>query len=380
MTLDRVIHSVRLVDDGSVTDAAWIAFDGGRVAATGVADGWRDLAPREVHDGGGGWLAPGFIDIHGHGGGGFSYEDGPDAIRASRALHRARGTTRAVISLVTAPVPDMVARAAMIAEVAASDATILGSHLEGPFLDPAHKGAHAAEWLRFPDLATLELLLGVGSVVQVTIAPELPGALDAIRRIVEAGAVAAIGHTGAGYETALDAVDAGASVLTHAFNAMPGIHHRAPGPVVAALEDPRVTLELVADGAHVDASVMRLALQAAAGRVALVTDAMAAAGAGDGRYALGGRDVLVSDGVARLIEGGAIAGSTLTQDAAVRRVVHECGMPVPAAIAAVTSVPARAIGRLDLGTLAPGSLADAVLLSEDLEVHSVWVNGQPSVM
>ena len=392
MSVDAVIHSVRLVDprrgwprrgwdgtDGAVADAAWVAFDGGLVVAGGTGDRWRDLAPRTAHDGAGAHLTPGFIDIHGHGGGGFAYDDGPGAIAAARALHRAHGTTRAVISLVTAPVADLAARAAMVADLADADATILGSHLEGPFLAPGYRGAHDAGQLRPPDPDSVGRLLdaGRGSVRQLTIAPELPGAFDAIRRALDAGANVAIGHTGADYDTVRAAVDAGASILTHAFNAMPGIHHRAPGPVLAGLHDPRVTLELVADGAHVHPAVMRLAMDAAPERIALVTDAMAAAGAADGRYALGGLDVDVVDGVARLTGGGAIAGSTLTQDAAVRRVVRECGMPLDAAIAAVTTVPARAIGRPDLGTLAPGSPADAVLLSGELEVLRVWVAGEP---
>lgn len=376
MTVDRVIHSVRLIHDGTATDAAWVAFDGGRVAATGAGDDWRALAPRADTDGSGAYLTPGFIDIHGHGGGGFSFDEGPDAVTAARALHRAHGTTRAVISLVTAPVPDLTTGVAWVAELAETDATILGSHLEGPFLAPEYRGAHAADLLREPD-AALDALLeaGRGTVRQVTIAPELPGGLDAVRRIVAAGAAAAVGHTAADVDTARRAFDAGASVLTHAFNAMPGIHHRAPGPVVAAFDDDRVTLELVADGVHVDSSVMRLAVGAAPGRVALVTDAMAAAGVGDGAYRLGPLDVEVTDGVARLAGGGTMAGSTLTQDAALRLVVRECGMPLPAAIAAVTVVPARAIGCPDLGRLAPGSPADAVLLSHDLEVQAVWVNG-----
>lgn len=393
MSVDRVIHSVRLVDPSphatgrasdsretdAVTDAAWLAFHDGRVVEIGVREAWRDLAPLEAHDGTGAYLAPGFIDIHGHGGGGFAFDDGPLAVAAARAMHRAHGTTRAVISLVTAPVADLVTRAAMVADLAATDETILGSHLEGPFLAVSHKGAHDPGLLRDPDARTLDALLnaGRGTVRQVTVAPELAGGLDAVRRIVASGAAAAVGHTAADLDTTRRAFDAGASVLTHAFNGMRGIHHRAPGPVVAALEDERVILELVADGVHLHPAVLRLAIDAAPGRIALITDAMAAAGAGGGRYTLGALEVVVSDGVARLARDGTIAGSTLTQDAAVRRVVRECGMPLAAAIAGVTVVPARAIGRDDLGRLAPGYPADAVLLSADLEVQRVWVAGEP---
>ena len=316
-------------------------------------------------------LTPGFIDIHGHGGAGESYDDGPDAIRAARELHRAHGTTRAVVSLVTAPLESMERRAAMVADLVQTDGDILGSHLEGPFLDPQHKGAHDETLLREPDPDAVERLLaaGRGTVRQVTLAPELPGALDAIRRVVESGAAAAVGHTGADLETARAAFDAGATILTHAFNAMPGLAHRDPGPVAAAASDPRVILEVIADGVHLHPEIVRIAFAAAPGRVALVTDAMAAAGHADGRYELGALGVDVVDGVARLAVGGAIAGSTLTQDAALRCAV-EAGVPLIEAVGALTTVPARAIGRGDdLGWLSEGFAADAVLLSSALEVR-----------
>jgi N-acetylglucosamine-6-phosphate deacetylase len=396
--VSTLVHSVRLVDAGRIVDDAWVRFDGGRVAANGVGEGWRAQAQPydtvvdgEDHAGVGALLTPGFVDIHGHGGAGEAYDDGPDAIRAARALHRSCGTTRAVVSLVTAPLEVMARRAAMVADLAARDADVLGSHLEGPFLDPAHHGAHDASLLRTPDPAALERLLeaGRGTVRQVTLAPELPGGLELIRMVVGAGAAAAVGHTGADADATAAAFDAGATILTHAFNAMPGLHHRHPGPVGAAAADPRVTLELIADGVHLHPDIVRIAFAAAPGRIALVTDAMAAAGDGDGRYELGALVVDVVDGVARVREsaagggvagpgagaGGAIAGSTLTQDAALRRAVA-AGVRLPDAVAALTATPARAIGRSsDLGSLATGALADAVLLTAGLEVTSVWTAG-----
>jgi N-acetylglucosamine-6-phosphate deacetylase len=378
MTVDRVIHSVRLAEGGNVD---WVAFDAGVVVQVGAGDEWRALAPFDAVDGAGALLVPGFVDIHGHGGAGASYDSGPEAIAAVRALHLAHGTTRAVLSLVTASIADLAARVAVVADLAETDATILGSHLEGPFLDPGHKGAHTEALLRAPTAADIDLLLeaGRGTIRQVTLAPELEGGLEAVRRFVDAGVAVAVGHTDADAETAQRAFDAGATILTHAFNAMPGIHHRAPGPVAAALRDHRVTLELIADGIHVDPAVMRIAFASAPGRVALITDAMAAAGAGDGRYDLGGLAVDVADGVARLAGGGSIAGSTLTQDDAVRRAVREVGVAVPDAVAAATHVPARAVGRgHDLGSLHPGFLADAVLLDDDFRVKGVWVAGDPA--
>lgn len=371
--MSTLVHSVRLVDDGHVIDDAWILFDDGRVRARG--EGPSRPEATVLVDGRGGCLTPGFVDIHGHGGGGASYDDGPDSIRAARALHRAHGTTRAVVSLVTAALDELAERAAMVAEIAERDDTVLGSHLEGPFLDPGHKGAHTAGLLRAPDPASVGRLLdaGRGTICQVTLAPELPGGLDAVRQLVDEGVVVAIGHTDADADAARRAFDAGASVLTHAFNAMRGIHHRAPGPVVAALRDPRVTLELIADGVHVDLELVATAFAAAPDRIALVTDAMAAAGSDDGLYLLGGLDVTVSGGVARL-DDGTIAGSTLTQDAALRHAVR-AGVDIGHAVAALTRIPARAIGRPDLGHLDVGAIADAVLLDEGFDVRQVWIAG-----
>jgi len=381
MSVDRVIHSARLVDEEQDTSDAWVAFREGAVAGLGTGDDWRELDPSAADDAADAWLVPGFIDIHGHGGGTASYDDGAEAIATARAVHRAHGTTRAVLSLVTAPVDDLAARAATIARLAADDRTILGSHLEGPFLDAGHKGAHTAALLRAPDEASVDRLLeaGAGTIRQITMAPELPGAIEAVRRFTTAGVAVAVGHTDADEPTAQTAFDAGATILTHAFNAMRGIHHRAPGPVAAALIDDRVTIEVIADGVHVHPDVIRMLTAGAPGRVALITDAMAAAGAADGAYTLGGLEVSVVDGVARLVDGGAIAGSTLTQDAAIRLMVHEVGMPLPAAVAAATIVPARAVGVADrFGSLTPGHAADAVLLDEQLTVRRVWVDGVPA--
>ena len=375
--MTTVIHSARLVDDGEVTDDAWVAFADGVVLRAGTGEEWRALRAGDAIDAAGAYLTPGFVDIHGHGGGGGTYDHGLDAIAAARAVHLARGTTRAVLSLVTASIDDLAAQVGMIADLSERDATILGTHLEGPFLDPGHKGAHTESLLRAPDEAAVARLVeaGRGTVRQVTLAPELPGGLAATAQFVAAGVAVAVGHTNATEAEASAAFDAGATLLTHAFNAMPGIHHRAPGPVVAAMRDERVTLELIADGIHVHPDVIALAFAGAPGRIALITDAMGAAGEPDGAYELGGLAVTVTDGVARLDEGGAIAGSTATQDAALRLVVAG-GLPLADAVAALTSVPARAIGLAGrYGSLRPGAAADAVLLDDALQVAGVWVDG-----
>ena len=374
--VSTVIHSAKLITHGTETAGGWVRFEDGFVTAVGAGSDWMDadtvVDAAEVA-GPGAILTPGFIDIHGHGGAGASFDEGIDAIRTARDLHRAHGTTRAVVSLVTAPLDDLARRVDEIADLMQTDADILGSHLEGPFLDPGHHGAHEPSLLRDPAAADVQRLLdaGRGTVRQVTIAPELPGGIEAIRLIVAAGAAAAIGHTDADAARAAAAFDAGATILTHAFNAMPGIHHRAPGPVLTAAADHRVVLEGIADDVHLHPAVVRLLFDSAPGRVALVTDAMAAAGSADGSYDLGAVRVTVTDGIARADDTGSIAGSTLTQDVALQRAV-QAGVPLVEAVRALTATPATAVGfGTRLGSLAPGFVGDAVLLDSTLQVARV---------
>lgn len=389
-----VIHSARLVSGGVTTPDSWVVFENGLVAEVGSGRGWQAHAGAAtvadtraeklpngvtVTDAAGRWLTPGFIDIHCHGGASASFDNGADGIRTALSLHRKHGTTRTVLSLVTAKLEELETRLAAVADATEQDPLILGAHLEGPFLDVAFRGAHDPSLLRTPDPHSIARILeaGRGHIRQITLAPELPGAYGAIRKLVAEGVAVAVGHTAADYDTALAAFGAGASILTHAFNGMRGIHHRAPGPVGAAIHSNDVTLEIVNDGTHVHPDVVRLAFAGAPGRVALITDAMAAAGATDGTYALGSLTVAVSKGVARLTTDNSIAGSTLTLDASLRRAVANVGVSIEDAVMALTETPARAIGRSgDLGRLAVGYLADAVMLSETLEVESVYTAGQ----
>ncbi|GAA1506251.1 N-acetylglucosamine-6-phosphate deacetylase [Agromyces terreus] len=376
----HVIHSARLIRPTGILDDAWVRFDGDRVASVGTGDDWRDGLPSDATttDAAGRRLAPGFIDLHCHGAGGAAADEGAEAVERILAVHNAHGTTRSVLSLVTAGVDDLAAQLRVIAAFAERDPRVLGSHLEGPFLDTEFRGAHDPALLRTADAASVDRLIDAanGTLVQITMAPEHDGALDAIGRFVDAGVRVAVGHTGADFETALAAFEAGATLLTHAFNGMRGIHHRVPGPVVAAMRSPEVTLEIVNDGVHVHPDVVRLAFAGAPGRIALVTDAMAATGSSDGRYILGSLEVDVVDGVARLVHGRSIAGSTLTQDVALRQAVVEAGIDLETAVAALTEVPAAAIGRgHELGRLEAGFAADAVLLDDDLGVEAVWGAG-----
>jgi N-acetylglucosamine-6-phosphate deacetylase len=273
-----LIHSARKLDAAGEVDDFWMLVEGHTIVSTGT--GRAPDAPTKV-DAEGKWLVPGFIDLHCHGGGGLSFDAGAADITAALATHRAHGTTRSVISLVANPVASLMDSLGTIADLAHSDPLILGSHLEGPFLALERRGAHNAEYLLAPQPFEVEQLIGAarGTLRQLTIAPELPNALETIDVLVEAGVTVAVGHTEATFDEARGAFDRGARLLTHAFNAMPGIHHRAPGPVVAAFDDERVTIEIVLDGHHVHPDVAALAFTAAPDRVALATDAMAAAGA-----------------------------------------------------------------------------------------------------
>ncbi|UVI35883.1 N-acetylglucosamine-6-phosphate deacetylase [Brevibacterium spongiae] len=364
---EAVIRNACILDGDRETFTAetadtWIAFGGGVVTARGRGDGWKDVAASatvEVIDGDGGYVAPAFVDIHCHGAGGASAEDGAEEIETILAVHRAHGTRALALSYVSDTIDGLCRSLRVGAQLVRNLEGVIGLHAEGPFLSPDFKGAHAPEVLTAPTRAAVEAILDAadGTLAQITIAPELPGALDAIARFTSTGVRVAIGHTAADYELTATAFDAGASILTHAFNAMPGIHHRAPGPVIAAAENDQVTVELINDGVHVAAPVTRMLHELVPGRIALITDAMAATGMNDGQYMLGSLPVTVEDSVARLTASdgsvGSIAGSTLTMDAAVRRAVTEVGLSPIDAVQAAGLVPLRALGQ------APGGQSEA---------------------
>jgi N-acetylglucosamine-6-phosphate deacetylase len=365
----------RKLDAAGPIDDFWMLVDADTIVSTGTGAG--PGAGRRI-DIGGAWLTPGFIDLHSHGAGGFSYDDGREAMTAGLAVHRAHGTTRSLVSLVTNPIVGLEARLADIAGLVASDPLVLGSHLEGPYLSPERAGAHNPDLLREPQPAELDRLLDAagGTLRQITIAPELPNALELIEILVENQVVVAIGHSRADFELTRKSFDLGARLLTHAFNAMPGIGHRAPGPVVAAFEDDRVTLELILDGEHVHPDVAALAFQSAPGRIALITDAMAAAAASDGDYELGSLTVEVRDGLAHIAGTQTLAGSTLTQDRALRLAIERVGLEPAVAVEALTTTPARVLGLEHRhGLLAAGFAADAVQLDAHWQVEHVWANG-----
>ena len=376
-----IIHSVRLISPPLDRADAFVAFRDDRVLAAGTGSGWRALTgdDTELLDGRGQVLAPGLIDIHNHGGAGASYGDDGRANRTARRLHREHGTTRQLLSLVTASPDVLMSQLEAAAAETMHDGTILGVHLEGPFLARHHHGAHDPALLRDPEPDLVERLLSAagGSLRQVTMAPELAHFTESARMLRDAGVVVAVGHTAATFEQAQAAIDAGATLLTHAFNGMPGVHHRAPGPVFAFVENSRCWLEVINDGVHVRPELVRMLCRLAPGRVALVSDAMAAAGGADGRYRLGNLDVDVAAGVARLTDGHSIAGSTITLDIAVARAVQDVGLTPLAAIEAATAIPAQILGVHDrFGRLEPGYAADAVLFDTNWQVRGVWIDGR----
>jgi N-acetylglucosamine-6-phosphate deacetylase len=372
--MTTLLAGARVVTPAGVLDPGWVEVAGGRIAAVGLGGTPTGLT-----------VVPGFVDIHVHGGGGASFlSTDPDQAARAVAFHRRHGTTTTLASLLTAPLDTLERQLCALADLCA-DGLLAGIHLEGPWLSNARRGAHDPAFLRPPAPPEVRRLLTAGgsALRMVTLAPELDGGLDAVRAVVAAGAVAAIGHTDATYEVARASIDAGARLGTHLFNGMRPVHHREPGPVVALLEDDRVAVELVNDGTHLHPAIVH-GVVAVVGpdRVALITDAIVGAGMGDGEYELGGLRVRVGGGVARLASTGSIAGSTLTMDAAFRRAIVDVGLPLEVAARLTSATPAHSLGLGDIGAIEPGRRADLVVLDGKLEVVAVmargaWVDGPP---
>ena len=398
-TPSRLLTGGRVVTPEGVLSPGWIRVAGNLIDAVGSGAATQPLPPGLlVTDLNGHWVLPGFVDVHVHGGGGASFTAGPaDDARRVAEFHRGHGSTTIVASLVTAPLGDLEARAAMLADLA-GQGVIAGIHLEGPFLSTARCGAQDPRHMLAPDLAAFERLhaAAAGYLRVITIAPELPGAADLIKAAARAGVTAAVGHTDATADITSAAVDAGVTHATHLFNGMRPLHHREPGPAGALLDRDEVTCEVIADGVHLHDTVIRLAARAAGpGRLVLVTDAMAAAGMPDGSYRLGSMRVDVAGGVARLAgggdpgpggaiagTGGAIAGSTATMADVVRHAVA-AGLPVTAVAAAASTTPARVLGLGDrTGALRAGLDADLVVCDEEFRLRAVmrqgeWLDGNP---
>jgi N-acetylglucosamine-6-phosphate deacetylase len=357
-----------LTADGLVADAA-VAVEDGRIVE--VRRGGGDLVLPE------GILAPGLVDLQINGCFGVDFAEAePEAWREAARRLPATGVTAFLPTLVTAPVDALAAglRRARTAQ-GGEGARILGVHVEGPFLAFERRGAHDADLFRDPTAERVDALLAPATMALLTLAPERPGSLDAIARLAAAGVVVSVGHSNATAGVVAAAVDAGARMVTHVFNAQRGIHHREPGVAGFALADPRVVCGLILDGRHVVDAVARIALAAAPGRIALVTDAIAAIGMPPGLYELGGAPVIVRDGEPPRRADGTLAGANLRLDDAVARAVAIGATPAQA-ISAASRVPADVLGRSDLGRIAPGAAADLVWLGPDFRARATWVGGR----
>jgi N-acetylglucosamine-6-phosphate deacetylase len=378
----EVIAAARGLVDGGLVDDVWVALAAGRVAEVGVGVPPGDPAWRLRE----GVLAPGLVDAQVNGAFGVDLVDADEAgwARVAAGLP-AFGVTAVVATFITAPMERLVdavrvARARVGTPDAATPgggARLLGFHVEGPFLSEMYRGAHAAEWLCDPSVAAVDRLVAAGgdALVYVTLAPERAGALEAIGRLRAAGVRVAVGHSDASDGQVFAAVDAGASLVTHLFNAQRPFRHRDPGVVGAALADARVTVGLIADLVHVAPTAIRVAFAAAAGRVMLVSDAVAALGMPEGRYVLGGEPTIVAEGRPPVRADGALAGSALRLDAAVANVIG-CGVDPVVALEAASRVPADALGRSELGRIAPGLAADLVWLGPDWRTRATWIGGE----
>jgi N-acetylglucosamine-6-phosphate deacetylase len=344
-----------------------VELDDGRIVRYGIAG-----------PAGRGTAVPGFVDlqVNGFADVDFLRADADGYRRAGTALLET-GVTSYLPTLISAPEPELVAALGEVPRDT-DGPRVLGAHIEGPFLSPRRHGVHPPSALRDPDPALLERLLAAGPVRLVTLAPELPGAEELIDLLTARGVAASIGHTDATATQAHEAFDRGARSVTHLFNAMRPLGHRDPGVVGAALARPDVTVSIILDGYHLAAETVAFVWRAAAGRVALVTDAVAGAGVSDGSYSLGETDVEVADGVARG-PNGELAGSVLTMIEAVRNLVG-VGALLSEAVNAATAVPAGIIGEKTVGRLDAGLPADVVVLDDNLEIEKVFVGGRALVV
>lgn len=370
------ILCAQAITPDEVIDRALITIDGEKIVSVEPSVGARaDLDASDKI------AVPGFVDLHNHGGVGYEVVDGTlEAMRAISAHLAANGVTSWLPTALTNPWGKM--RAAVEAIDAAMregshGADVLGAHLEGPYLNPAKKGAQPEDHVLPPAVGEMDRELGdlISVVKYIAIACEMPGGLDLIRELRSKGIVVSLAHTEASYEQGCVAFDAGVTSLTHVFNAMKSLHHREPGALAAALLDERITAELVWDNYHVLPPAARIAVKLKGpDRIALVSDAVSASGLKDGTYELGGQAIEVKAGLARLMDG-TIAGATITLDQAMRNAAKY--FPLKDAVKMATSTPATSIGMGDRkGRLAPGYDADITLLNKDLGVESVYIRGR----
>lgn len=353
-SLPRMIisaHSAAI--DGELRSNVWIDIQDGVIAEIG--EGSNSASVRTYSQ----TLIPGFVDIHCHGGGGYYFTDAtPQNVQQAIDTHRSAGTTSQIASLVTTDIQTLTSQIKALIPFVRSGA-LVGIHLEGPYLSHAKCGAHDPALLRAPSLDEVKALIaaGDGTIRMVTIAPELEGALDAIKWLVSEGVIAAIGHSDADADTARAAIEAGAQVVTHFTNAMAKM---VGGESMATevLGAPEIALELINDGTHVPADVVATIMKNALDRTILITDAMSAAGSHDGKYLIGNLEVEVKDSLARLVSNGALAGSTLTMEQAFTNFINKDGVNLIDAVHASSTLAAEVLGLKDVGSISVGKKAN----------------------
>ena len=394
----QVMYGAVVTPTGIINDGALVIEDGVLQYVGTVEDipaQWKDTTSSQVPTAGSssaqaialgssGYLVPGFIDIHVHGGNGEDFMDASkEVLDTITSFHASQGTTSMLATTMTAP-RESIER--VLSEVNAYNqqdmpyAQLLGVHLEGPFLSPKWPGAQNPEHIVLPNIAWVRSWVTQypDLIRQLTLAPEQEGALELISWLSQQGITPALGHTDATYEEVQQAVAAGLRHAVHTFNAMTPLHHRKPGAAGAVLGDDRIEAEVIADGIHVHpAAVALLTKLKQEHNLILITDAMSAAGLDDGDYTLGDLPVVVQEGVARLEDGVTLAGSTLTMIRGFRFLIEEAGMSLVEASLAASLNPARSIGMADrVGSLEQGKQADILRLSPELALEEVWIHGR----
>lgn len=364
-----------LLPEGRI-ERADVLVEGGRIAEVGAGLAAPESA--QVVDLSGLTLAPGFIDVHVHGGGGHSLlaaDSGEVSAHSEWVI--SRGVTSFLATVCALDAEHGIACAEAAAEARCDGAQLLGVNFEGPFVSPQRRGALPSTWLAQPNRALLDRLLASAPVRVMTIAPELDGGLELVTAAAATGVRVSVGHTDATYEIARRAFEAGAAHVTHAFNAMRPLHHREPGPIAAAIEASGVTVEVIADGVHLHPATVRLLVRALGReRACLVTDAVTPAGLGAGVFRIGDEEAVMKDGSIRLPDG-TIAGSAATMDAVVRNAVEWGVADAAGALEMASAVPAGAAGvGQRKGRIAAGYDADLVALSENFGVWGTWVGGR----
>lgn len=374
---DFLIQNGTIVGECILTPNHCLSVSGGKIKF--IEPGEKPVA-LETINAEGLYITPGLIDLHVHGGGGADALDGtPDSLGLISLFHGRHGTT-GILPTIAASSPE---RMALALEAAANyagkekGAHILGSHLEGPYLNPSFIGALNRSHLKRPDpKETADLLAASrGTLKMVTLAPELPGCLEIVEALSSSGVIPSLGHSGATFEETHRAAQVGLKHITHIFNAMAGMHHREPGPAGAALSSPMFSAEVIADGLHVHPFVLKMLWQLKGNSLALISDAISAAGLSDGRYRLAGQEISVVGGRAAL-PCGKLAGSTITVLEAVKNMIKLAGLTLPQAVHLASTNPARILGLSNKGQIAAGCDADLVLLDAEIEPYLVMAGGK----